>query len=384
MFALLLMLQFPSDIVVTGQKLEQVQAECAAGGCTPLRDAQATIALAEVQFRDGQYQKAKALLAAATSRNAKYAAQAPRPVAALYEAYATVALHEGNKLDYRRATSKQVETLRDNLPPDDPAVFAATTAYGDMWIEMRRYREAEAAFSAAEKTAMASGQNEAAFVANMKRAWIKSALGRGKEAVSMLDALARRPVAQQPSYALALRVLRLRLAAQNAHEGEIDRLVAQIGQEHDGAPTLIYAPAYEDDAVTKANNASRAFDSTNAIDVGSSETSSIRWADVGFSIRADGHTADIEVLRGGGAKGWLAPALRQIAGRRYSATGGANVASGQAAYRVERYTLRTEYIVPKNSLIARRAPTGGFDVLDLTQAPAAPPAEERGTPHPIQ
>lgn len=381
MFALLLLLQFPSDIVVTGQKLEQVQAECAKGGCTPLRDAQATIALAEVQFRDGDYQKAKALLAAAASRNEKYAAEAPRPVAALYEAYATVALHEGSKLDYRRATSKQVQTLRDNLPQDDPAVFAATTAYGDMWIELRRFREAEAAFSAAEKSALSSGQDGAAFIAGMKRAWIKSAMGQRQEAASMLDALARRPIAQQASYRSALRVLRLRLAARDADGAEIDRLVKDIGEDQSGGPVLISAPAYEDDAVTKANNASRAFDMTNAIDVGSAETSSIRWADVGFSIRPDGRTADIEVLRGVGAKAWLTPALRQIAGRRYSTTTGAG---SQGAYRVERYTLRAEYMVPKGSLIARRAPTGGFDVLDLTQAPAAPPPAERDTAHPIQ
>ncbi|WP_088182146.1 hypothetical protein [Sphingobium sp. Z007] len=381
MFALLLLLQFPSDIVVTGQKLEQVQAECAKGGCPPLRDAQATIALAEVQFRDGNYQKAKALLAAAASRNEKYAAEAPRPVAALYEAYATVALHEGSKLDYRRATSKQVQTLRENLPQDDPAVFAATTAYGDMWIELRRFREAEAAFSTAEKSAVASGQDGAAFIANMKRAWIKSAMGQREQAAPMLDALARRPIAQQASYRSALRVLRLRLAARDADGAEIDRLVKDIGENQSGGPVLISAPAYEDDAVTKANNASRAFDMTNAIDVGSAETSSIRWADVGFSIRPDGRTADIEVLRGVGAKAWLTPALRQIAARRYSTTTGAG---NQGAYRVERYTLRAEYMVPKGSLIARRVPTGGFDVLDLTQAPAAPPPAERDTAHPIQ
>jgi tetratricopeptide (TPR) repeat protein len=271
MFALLLLLQFPSDIVVTGQKLEQVQAECAKGGCTPLRDAQATIALAEVQFRDGDYQKAKALLAAAASRNEKYAAQAPRPVAALYEAYATVALHEGNKLDYRRATSKQVQTLRDNLPHDDPAVFAATTAYGDMWIELRRFREAEAAFSAAEKSALSSGQDGAAFIAGMKRAWIKSAMWQRQQAASMLDALARRRIAQQASYRSALRVLRLRLAARDANGAEIDRLVKDNGEDQSGGPVLISAPAYEDDAVTRANNVSRAFDMTNAIDVGSAE-----------------------------------------------------------------------------------------------------------------
>ncbi|MFD2431807.1 hypothetical protein ACFSUK_34365 [Sphingobium scionense] len=70
MFALLLLLQAASpDIIVTGERLVEEQAKCARGECTPLRDAQATIALAEQRFRNGEYVHAKGLLAAAISRN---------------------------------------------------------------------------------------------------------------------------------------------------------------------------------------------------------------------------------------------------------------------------------------------------------------------------
>jgi tetratricopeptide (TPR) repeat protein len=373
MLSLMLLMQFPNDIVVTGQRLEEVQAECAKGECTPLRDAQATIALAEVRFRDGNYQEAKRLLAAGTSRNEKNAAGAPRAVAALYEAYATVSLHEGSKLDYRRATVKQVATLRDNLPPDDPAVFAVNTALGDMWIELRRFREAEAAFSTAEKNAEATGQDGAAFIANMKRTWVMAARGQKLETKAMLDALEKRPIARLASFGSVLRVLRLRLAARDADEAEVDRLVAQIGKGQDGKPILIFAPRYEDDAVTQANNAARSFNMVNAIDVRSGDTMGIRWADVGFWIRPDGRTADIEVLRGVQARAWLAPALRQIAGRRYSAGGKDAAAAGEGTYHIERFTLRTNYSTPTGSFISRRSPTGGYDVLDLSEAPAAPP-----------
>ncbi|MDV3481927.1 hypothetical protein [Sphingobium yanoikuyae] len=97
MFALLLLVQAASpDIVVTGQRLVEEQAKCVRGECTPLRDAQATIALAEQQFRDGEYVHAKGLRAGAISRNKGRGAEAPRAVAAIYEAMATVSLHEGD------------------------------------------------------------------------------------------------------------------------------------------------------------------------------------------------------------------------------------------------------------------------------------------------
>ena len=264
--------------------------------------------------------------------------------------------------------------MRDNLPADDPAVFAATTAYGDMWIELRRYREAEAAFSAAEKMALAAGRDDGALMAGMKRAWVMAALGQGAKARSMLDMLEARPAAKEAGFKSALRVMRLRLAARDADEAEVSRLVAQIG-EGQASPVLVYAPGYDDDAITSANKASRAFDQANAGDAGGADIMGIRWADVGFTIGADGRTADIEVLRGVHAKAWLAPALRQIAGRRYSTAGKSDGASREAVYRIERFTLRTDYIKATKSLIARRVPTGGYDVLDLTQAPAAPPTD---------
>lgn len=123
MFTLLLMVQAATaDIVIKGKRLVEAQAECAKGNCTPLRDATATIALAESQFRDGEYLKAKRLLAAAVARNKDKAGSDPRPVAALYEAYATVAIHEGDRDTYRSAVADQVRVLRDHLPADDNAV----------------------------------------------------------------------------------------------------------------------------------------------------------------------------------------------------------------------------------------------------------------------
>lgn len=371
MLGLLLLLQMPSDIVVTGQRLVEAQAECVQTGCAPLRDAQATIALAEVQFRDGHYRDAKRLLAAAIDRNEKQAAAAPRPVAALYEAYATVALHEGDKQTYRRAVVKQVRILREHLPDDDPSRISGSTALGDMWIALEDYRQAEITYRGIEQNALASGQDKAAMLAGMKRVWLNAARGDERTSIELLDQLEQRPLAQNPGYQTALRVLRLRLAARQADETEMTRLIAELGQSGGKEAVLVWSPPYGSTAAQAASTDARTFGGGDLAAATASDYNSIRWADIGFWIRPDGRTEDIEILRGSSSKTWIKPALNQIAGRRYSSTTGQD--DGQGQYRIERFTQRSDYILPIGSHIKRRIATGGYDILDLSQAPADPP-----------
>ncbi len=378
MFALLLLLQAASpDIVVTGQRLVEEQAKCARGECTPLRDAQATIALAEQQFRNGEYVQAKGLLAAAISRNKDRGAEAPRAVAAIYEAMATVSLHEGDQDDYRRAVAGQVKTLRDNLPADDVAVQASATALGDMWIKLGRYRQAESTFRGIEEQALAEGQAYPAMMAGMKRVWLAGALGKMRDARAMLDALERRPIAQEPGFRTALRVVRLRLAVRAGDDAEITRLAGTIGTDQGGPPVLIWQPSYPGSAAVEANNSARTFDLVDAVPVNSSDLASIQWVDVGFWIRPDGHTEEAEILRGSRSPAWAPAILKQIAGRRYAARAKAGEGDASGSYRIERVTPKYQYVVPKGSVIRRRVPAAGFEILDLTASEAAmpPPGE---------
>jgi hypothetical protein len=309
MFALLLLVQAASpDIVVTGQRLVEEQAKCVRGECTPLRDAQATIALAEQRFRNGEYVQAKGLLAAAISRNKNKGAEAPRAVAAIYEAMATVSLHEGDQDDYRRAVAGQVKTLRDNLPADDVAVQASATALGDMWIKLGKFRQADASFHAIEDQALAEGRAYPAMMAGMKRVWLAGALGKARDARAMLDALERRPIAREPGFRTALRVVRLRLAVRAGDDAEITRLAGMIGTDQGGPPVLIWQPSYPGSAAVEANNSARTFDLVDAVPINSSDLASIQWVDVGFWIRPDGHTEEAEILRGSRAPAW-APAI---------------------------------------------------------------------------
>ncbi len=47
---------------------------------------------------------------------------------------------------------------------------------------------------------------------------------------------------------------------------------------------------------------------------------SLRWVDIGFTIRPDGTVDTPEVLRGSPRTGWAKPLLSTIAARRYSPT----------------------------------------------------------------
>lgn len=382
LLSLLLLVQATPEIVITGKRLEAAHAACISDGCTPIRDAQASIALAEARFRTGDYLEAKSLLAAAISRNKDKAGSDPKPVAALYEAYATVTLHEGNQDDYRKAVFSQVRTLHDNLPADDPARLAATTAVGDMWLNVKGPREAERAYEAAERNALNDGQGRAAMLAGMKRAWLFAARGQSKEAGAKLDELQERPIAAQPGYRTALRVMRLRLAARDAKGDALDDMIKTLGTGQDSAPLLVKAPRYEADAATSARDMEGAIQTFNSEYLGSAPhpcqtagVDPIQWIDIGFWIRPDGRTADAEVLRQSPNNPWTDIVLEQVAGRRYSASA-PTAGGGEGFYKVERLTRRSKYLTPACSAIKRRAAVGGFETLDLTEegSAVAPPS----------
>ncbi|OWK28095.1 tetratricopeptide repeat protein [Sphingomonas dokdonensis] len=374
---LFLMLQASStDIIVTGKRLEEAHDACVRGECTPLRDAQASIALAEARFRTGKYLQAKNLLGRAIRRNRAKAATDPKPVAALYEAYATVSLHEGNWDDYQKGVYAQVRTLRDNLPPDDPAVQTAATAIGDMWLKVNDPREAIRAFELTEREALRDGQPAVAMLAGLRRVMVMNVQDRGAEAIALLDELEQRPIAQSPRYRTALQIIRLRVSARDADGKELARLIRALPTRQGDTPILIKSPRY--DAITPVT-ASRAAALGNAEGLGNGHygcrtmgVDAVRWADVGFWIRPDGTTADAEILRNSRGADWTDVILKQIAGRQYSPTAGEPDSPG--FYKIERLTQKSAYVTPECSNIARRKVMNGFETLDLTEEGSATPA----------
>jgi hypothetical protein len=386
-FALALQTVNP-DVVVTARRLEADHAVCAKGGCTPERDAQAAIAWAESQFRDGRYVAAKTILMKAPARNKRHAATHPRPVAAIYEAYATVAWQEGDQDVHRRAVFDRVRTLRQNLPADDLAVRAAASATGDMWMRLGDAFKAEAAYAAADREAEAAGMSDVALRLRLRRARLQHMLGNKKATTALLASAEALPGTDAPASRAAVRAMRLRLAAIDGDKAMLDRLTANLGDLDLARPVLIWAPPYARTALDAAQAGKRRSPAADLFDVRtnvleprpngleprSGDIAAILWADIGFWIRPDGRTAEVELLRGSRDKAWAAPYLAQVAERRYSTT---PVAAGQPGfYRIERFTIRGGYDVPANSLIRRRSGAGRLEVLDITDPPARIAAKE--------
>ncbi len=367
MIALLLFLtiQVTPEIVVSGKRLSDAYQECVDRACPSLRDAQVSIAYAEQQFRDGAYVKARKTLAAAVARNKRYAPTAPKPVAAIYEAYATVALHDGEMDVYRKAVAGQVGTLRRNLPPTDPAVVAVAFTTGDMWVMLNKGEAAESSYHAVEQRALAQRNATLAMLATLRRVGLASAQGYPDKAARLMAEAEARPAAADPALRTVLQVVRLRLAARRTENGKVDQLVKEIGHDVSTQPVLIWAPPYEPTAQASARDAALKFDAIDPVAPTSGEFDPVKWVDIGFWIRPDGRTEQSEILRGSQSTGWASYLLKQISGRRYTGVPSASGSSG--VYRIERFTLRGTYVVPKGSLVRRRAGPKELEVIDLTK-----------------
>lgn len=354
---------------MTGERLKRLHDQCRTGKCSPLRDAQASIAWAETLFRDGRYVDAKNVLRDAAGRNKRHAATDPKPVAAVYEAYATVAWQEGDQLIYRQATAARVRTLRGNLPAADPAVGAAALALGEMWLRLRNPAEAERAYLAAERAGTAAKLTGVAIRARLARAQLRFAAGDRREADALLASATDLPGGGDPGSRAAVEVVRLRMAAADGREASTDALVAALRQAGVAQPVLLSEPPYPPVAAQadETRPAPKGPYTKRELWTLSEATSShayvvpILWADIGFRIRPDGATAEAEVLQGSPRRGWTAPYLKQIAGRRYSTVGPTD---GEGAYRVERFTLRPNYGAMGS--VRLRSGKARLEVIDLT------------------
>jgi hypothetical protein len=361
------------DIVVSGRRLSEAYAACAEHGCSPLRDAQASIAFAEQQFRDGAYLKARRTLKAAISRNKRHSATDPKPVSALYEAYATVSLHDGDLDAFKSAVGQQVRTLRDNLPANDPAVVAAAFATGDMWLGMRNGQAAEISYRTIERQALADGNAALALQATLRRVGLASARGDTAGAARLMAEAEARPIAADPKLRAVLQVVQLRLAAGRKDDTQINQLVRAIGHDGPTRPTLIWAPPYESTGIAAAQEEAAKFDLRNPVPARSSDVDPIQWVDIGFWIRPDGKTNEPEILRGSRSTEWAGYLLKQVSERRY--TGFSTSGTDRGVYRVERFTLRGTYQIPIGSLMRRRGGAARLEVLDLTQPDTSVPAK---------
>lgn len=364
----------PADptITVTGRRIAAEHEACVKGGCPPVRDANATLAYAQQQLLAGNYKGSRRALQAALRRNAGAAKTHPLAVSALYDADSTVALHLGEQVDSRRSGLKAVALLRDGYGPGDPRAIAARVRVGDVQAKIGGFdgiKNADDAYRQAADEARRANLLLLADAVELRRAFLLASRDQALTAQTRLVRYVDNAAADR-RLRLQAAVLAARVARDRGDDRTADRMLGFVGRQPAGAkPVLVSAPEVELASLAKAlaesdkagDGGSAAFEATSV------SYQPLRWVDIGFWVRPDGRVDDIEILRGSPVRGWAKPVLHAVEARRYAAMEAAPGDPGN--YRIERYTLTAEVMVPKGSLIARRAGPAELRRLDITDDP---------------
>jgi len=340
-------------VVVVGDRdaYRRRLAECLARRCPPNEDIDATTALAEVLFDEGEYREARTVLRASIGRNRDEAARYPEPVSDLYRANARVTRQLGFDQEALRSTWQILSALRAGLPVEDHRHFTARLEIIESLTAFGEYQQAQRELRELRERASAAGRDEIVATAELRSLWISFIQGpTDNSTVRRLIELSASP---DPRRSVGAKMLLVRIYNERGDRRRADEMIAQLGTG--GAHrTLLFAPSYQ---VSQQDNpgASRARGSSidsslsrpapppggeshSSLVVGNlanrmTEQMEDQWIDVAFRIRADGTVEDVQVAGRRGSAGWERPLLESIASRRYSTT-----ADGSKTQRLERYT----------------------------------------------
>lgn len=367
----------PADVVIVGNRMRDALDKCLARNCPPEEEVDAAMNAGAESFSAGRYEEAKQILRRSISRNKQYGARMPAQMSDLYATYADVTEHEGDDKAFRHATRESVDVLRRHLGRTHAAAIRASPRIGDMWVKLGRAEVADNAYRDAAEDAARAGNKRLAGALTFRRAWVATSAGNHGLARRLLDRMAEIN-GDDPELQFAGRVLRARIALAEDKADAADTLLEALRDNGGAEPILVKAPPYP---LFDSRGSGVPRDGEGQVDIASAramtllDRSDIRWADIGFWVRPDGRTSDIEILRPAKGSQWARPLIKQIAGRRYAAA--SSNAEGLGTYRIERFTLRPSYGLPIGSHIQRRTGPARLHVIDLTQLAlrdAAPPA----------
>lgn len=356
------------EIVVIGRRAEREMAACLARNCPPAEEIEVSLQTSVEQFADGRYADARRTLRRAIRRNRDHAAELPGPVSSLYATLATVAEHEGDTNLWESSARNNVEVLRRHLGENNSATLREELSFADTLIGLGAPDAAASAYRSVQRKATESGKAELAAGAAFRRAWLALIRGRDRQAERLADEAVSISGANDRLMVELREILRTRIAIRRGDDGAVDALAARLRQSTSKAPALLFAPPVEDINPVRAGGVAQ----------DPWHDSQIRFADVGYWIRPDGRTAEVEILRNSGLGGWAPGILRQLGKRRYVPL---DVESGHPGiYRIDRFTVRGTKGVPTGSRIARRMGNLTIHVVDLTETTAMREAHGQRAP----
>src|SRR5688500_16139748 len=161
-------------IIVTGIRIQDYRDRlraCLARGCPPNEDADATLALAEALFLNGDYEEGREAVHASLRRNRDEARGYPEPVSDLYRAHGRLSRHLGFDREALRSTHGILEALQEGLPTEDHRHFTARFELAEMQMAMGRIGAARRELDRLAQIARAAGREDVAIRAELRTLW---------------------------------------------------------------------------------------------------------------------------------------------------------------------------------------------------------------------
>ncbi|MEA3046004.1 MAG: hypothetical protein QOJ53_336 [Sphingomonadales bacterium] len=370
------------NVVVTGVRIQDYRdrlAACLARRCPANEDADATLALAEALFLNGEYADARSAVRASLGRNRNQASAFPEPVSDLFRANSRLARHIGLDREARTASFEILHALQAGIPREDHRHFTARFEIAEMQMMSGNFIGARRELGRLIQAARAAGRQDVVAVAELKDLWYELIAYPDSDARTRLLALSRATEPARRMQATGAKILLSRVLRAEGNNARADALLAEVGRGGSSAHRrLIHSPFYQlhqqeirpvdGDSISDAIAMGRTLKRIT-------EDYDNRWIDVGFWVLPDGHVSGLEIVRRGASTDWAEPLLDSIRGRIYST-------AADSAYRLERYTFTADYETATGTYIRRRSPRGRVEYLDLTteDAPAPSPAAAGRTP----
>src|SRR5688500_10836910 len=373
-------------IVVTGIRVQDYRdrlAACLARRCPTNEDVDASLALAEALFLTGEYGDARRTVRASIGRNRRAAGEYPEPVSDLYRAHTRLSRHLGHDDQAARSANDILRALQEGLPQEDYRHFTARLEIADLQMAMGNFNRARRELSRLAELARATGREDVAIMAGLRRIWFDYVTDPYGEPRSRLIEMAASTDPAQRLQATGAKVLLARIYRAEGDTRRADALLAEIGRGSAAQRRLISSPPYQlqmrevpnaMEMVTNSGGSRMALESV--VNLGNTinrmpDNYRDKWIDVGFWVMPDGHVSGLEVVRQGSEHQWAAPLLESIGNRLYST-------AAQPTYRLERYTYTSRVADESASRIRQQSRNARVEYLDLTTDNPPPPSPPSG------
>jgi hypothetical protein len=365
-------------VTVTGNRIQNFRdrlAACLARHCPVNEDVDATLALAEVLFLDGEYVDARRAVQASLRRNHNAAAAFPEPVSDLYRVDGRLARHMGLDRQARTSTGRILTTLQAGIPREDHRHFTARFEMAEVQMLSGDYEGAKRELEWLATAARANGREDVAVMAELRAASYQLTAFPEDARNRLLD-WSNLTGPENLLRATGARVLLSRYYRSQGDTARADALLGAIGRSAAGARRrLLYSPTYalaQQEVLGSVNNDLYVV-STSSNMTRLTDNMENGWIDVGFWVSPDGTVSGVEILRHGAETSWSLPLVDAIRRRHYS-TG------PDSTYRLERYTYTSAMGQRSGTRLPTRSPVGRVEYFDLTgmDAPPAPPSPPSG------